>query len=210
MAAEDPFLEGYRHALRMLLSDCTNDPELILNDPPHGQTTLKDYVSSLIRQYPIRPASSTTWTPPAFDDAHNYILTACREHRELIPFGNIKDVSLKANFDGRVTCWDRIDEGDLFGYGTLEIIYTTNVKQLVRVFVLGSIAHTGTAVLLDNNLRVWLYNTPDAVDQQLKGMNCQAALIMEPGDVMTSIKRITFLKEHTETRLIMDQLGDEE
>jgi hypothetical protein len=150
------------------------------------------------------------WTPPAFNDAYNYVLTVSREHRELIPFGNFKDVSLKAIFDGRVTCWDRIDEEDLYGYGTLEIIYTKTAKQLVRVFVLGSIARTGTAVLLDDNLRVWLYNTPDSVDQHLKGMNCQAALIMELGDVMTSIKQITFLKEHTEARLIMDQLDDEE
>ena len=99
---------------------------------------------------------------------------------------------------------------DLLGYGTLNLILSPNVTQNIRIFVLGSIVGTGTAVLLDDQGSVWLYRVPGSVYHYLKGMRVQAALVMQPGEMMTADKEIVFLKEYSQAIVEKDPEEEDE
>lgn len=160
-------------------------------------------MSNLLDRKHIPRELTTSWTPPHFDDAEEYCTSLLKRHDEVIPFGKFNSVPLFADFVGYVTCWDRIDEDDLFGRGTLDLVLGPGVTQNIPVVVLGSILGSGTAILLDHQMRVWLYCTPDSVDCHLEGMKSQAALIMNPGDVMSAETNLTFVKEYAKARVII-------
>ncbi len=77
-------------------------------------------------------------------------------------------------------CWGD-GTTDLTHEGMLELVLAPNVLQLIRVFVLGHIINTGTALLLDEQNNGWFYRTPNSVDGQLCGFSPQAAMVMQRG-----------------------------
>ena len=52
--------------------------------------------------------------------------------------------------------------------GKITIEHSKTVQQHVELVILGCIAGTGTAVLVDNTRRVWLFNAPHTVDHYLR------------------------------------------
>jgi hypothetical protein len=90
-----------------------------------------------------------------------------------------------------VKCWGD-GEYDLAGQGTLNIVLSPHVTQEIQVQVLGTVAGTGTAILLDKDQKVWLYNVPNSVDAHLDGMSVTAAQIIVADDVMTHESAIIF------------------
>jgi hypothetical protein len=164
-------------------------------------------MSNLFDRKPIH-RELTSWTPPPFDDAEDYCASLIKQYDEVVPFGKFNHIPLFADFVGYVICWDRIEEDDLFGRGTLDIALGPTVTQNIPVVVLGSILSSGTAILLDHRMRVWLYHTLNSVDPHLEGMESQAALIMNPGDIMSAETSLTFIEEYTKARVIIHDFED--
>ena len=96
------------------------------------------------------------------------------------------------------------------GQGTLNLVLSPHVTQEIQVQVLGTVAGTGTAILLDKDQNVWLYNVPNSVDGHLDGMLITAAQIMVAGDVMTDESAIIFLKSYPKAYVQLDEIEDEE
>jgi hypothetical protein len=114
---------------------------------------------------------------------------------------------LQLSVSGRVECWD--DDTDSFpGGGNLIISMSEYVKRVIRVVVLGNIAGHGTAVLIDNEQNVWLYNVPESVDKRLKAMACQAAKILVPGDSISEFSKIKMIEEYTKATIEFDLPDD--
>jgi hypothetical protein len=133
----------------------------------------------------------------------------CREGREVINFGSFKDEAIQVLLSGFVECWGD-GENDLCGEGTLEILFAPHVRQTIRVVVLGSILGTGTAVLLDDQFRIWFYHTPNSVDHHLEGMTAQVALVMLPVDGMRIDTEIKFLAEYNNVRVQVKEVESDE
>ena len=90
---------------------------------------------------------------------------------------------MRAN--GRVECWDG-DTDSFRDEGILTISHGKGVREHVVITVLGTIAGTGTGVLLDRSGNVWLYNPANAVDEPIPDMKLeQATIILKTGSHMT-------------------------
>lgn len=156
---------------------------------------LKISTKGSLEEKDTRVSTPTSWTAPSFDEANTFCKKWFKEGTESYFFGRFNNIQLRMVLSTYVICFGSGEE-DLFGEGTLNLVLSPHVTQNIRVFVLGSIVGTGTAVLLDDQGGVWLYHVPDSLDCHLKGMDAQAALVMQPGDVMTADKEIVFFKEY--------------
>jgi len=86
---------------------------------------------------------------------------------------------------GRVECWDA-DTDSFRDEGILTVSYSQGTFEHIRIIVLGSIAGTGTGVMLDTNGNVWFYNPENAVDRYIRETNPrQAAIILKVGSTMS-------------------------
>jgi hypothetical protein len=128
----------------------------------------------------------------------------------MVHFGNLTDTRLLAVLNGNVPCVGD-GENDLFGKGILNLVFSPHVTQKISVHVLGSVAGTGTAILLDKDQNVWLYNVPNAVDRHLTAMSIiSAAQIMNAGDVITDGSAILFLKTYPKAFVELDEVDDDD
>ena len=59
--------------------------------------------------------------------------------------------------------------------------YNKYVTEDIECVALGGIAGYGTGILLDRRREVWLYRTPNAVDEQIPGLDCAACRIVRNG-----------------------------
>jgi hypothetical protein len=141
------------------------------------------------------------WKCPEFDNLQKYYVTLCLERRNLMTFGMLGEEHRTLNADGRVDVY----EGPFQGEGTMIICHGKYVKQHVGVFVLGHIAEKGTAVLVDEEQSVWLYNPPDAVDEYVTGCAGDATLIMKEDDVMWENTDISFIEMYAEVAVVFDE-----
>ena len=91
----------------------------------------------------------------------------------------------------------------------MNLIYSPNVKRQVKVAVLGNIAGTGTAVLLDSAGKIWFYQTPNSVDRHVEGVP-QAALVKFPEDGITINTPIEFDEEYDKVEVIPDDFESED
>jgi hypothetical protein len=80
----------------------------------------------------------------------------CIDHSAHNLSHNSSESPLHLNAIGRVECWDGYCD-PFRGEGIMTIVHSATVKQHIRVVALGCVAGTGTAVLIDETRRVWLF-----------------------------------------------------
>jgi len=152
-----------------------------------GDMTLRmrDFFLAYLHRDPPAPQHPLEWTPPNFTDVYNYCSNLCKEDRSIIPFGTYKGEFMRMRANGRVECWDG-DTDSFRDEGILTISHGKGVREHVVITVLGTIAGTGTGVLLDRSGNVWLYNPANAVDEPIPDMKLeQATIILKTGSHMT-------------------------
>jgi hypothetical protein len=108
------------------------------------------------------------WKPPMYDDAFDYCVQMCRARSEKVPLGVLQGQRVSAVMTGMVECHGD-DTMDLHGTGQLVIKEGSGATTL-DIQVLGSILGTSTALLIDATGRIWIYNTPHAVDLPLPNL----------------------------------------
>jgi hypothetical protein len=128
----------------------------------------------------------------------------------VVRFGNLAKTRLHAVLNGNIPCVGD-GENDLFGKGILNLVFSPHVTQKIPVHVLGSVVGTGTAILLDKDQNVWLYNVPNSVDRHLTAMvMISAAQIMNAGEVLTDSSAILFLKTYAKAFVELDEVSDDD
>lgn len=195
--ATDMFKEGGKNALRTILAACASPSSCGTNSSLGGSefsTQTLDFIHLLMHgKLPPRKIEDW-WAPPSFKSAPDYCFTLCRERREEVPLGKFNDHVIIGAMCGNVVCHGEGDE-DLAEHGVLT--YTKHgIVESIDAFVLGPVAGTGTAILLDKSNNVWLYKTPNAVDRQLAGFEYQAAMILRSGEIAIVDKNIDFVEAY--------------
>lgn len=197
--------------LQELLDECKFPSDYITDgstDALEMPQAMRHFITGLLGQDPIRPPRPDSWTPPPFEEVDRYCYSLCKESRHLIDFGHFNSKNLTLCLLGRVHCWGDADN-DLTGQGVMDLIYTAHVKRRVQVAVLGSILATGTAVLLDSIGNIWFYQTPNSVDNHVKGV-AKAALVKFPKDGITIDTPIEFEEEYNNVEIALRDFGSED
>ena len=146
---------------------------------------MRDFFLAYLHRDPPPPRHPPEWTPPDFVDVHNYCYNLSQEGRSIIPFGRYKGEFMHMRANGRVECWDG-DTDSFRDEGIMTLSNRKNISEQVFITVLGTIAGTGTGVLLDKCGNVWLYNPANAVDEPIPDTKLeQAAIILKTGSHMT-------------------------
>ena len=146
---------------------------------------MRDFFLAYLHRDPPPPHHPSEWTPPKFKDVHDYCYNLCKEDRSIIPFGRYNGEFMKLRANGRVECWDG-DTDSFREEGILTFSHDKGTREHVDVVVLGTIAGTGTGVLLDTSGNVWLYNPANAVDEPILDTKPeQAVVILKTGSHMT-------------------------
>jgi hypothetical protein len=171
---------------------------------------LRDYMSTLSGHKPEERKLPDKWTAPPFEQAREYIYGLQRKRQNAVHFGTLNQKRLRAVLSGHVKCVGD-GEDDLRGKGILNLVFSPHVIRWIPVEVLGSVAATGTAILLDKDQNVWLYNVPNSVDRHLGGMSLiSAAQIMTAGDTITDTSNIVFLESYPKAFVELDEVDDDD
>ena len=165
---------------------------------------MRDYVLAHLGRRPDPPEHLAEWVPPPFGDVYDYCRTLCFEGRAVIPFGKYDNNFMKLFASGRVECWDA-DSDSFRDEGILTVSYSQGTFEHVRVVVLGSIAGTGTGVLLDTDGNVWLYNPEHAVDGFVSGTKPrQTAIILKAGSSMNKTTPWDVVGTFEDAKIVFD------
>lgn len=173
----------------MLSSEHLADSETVKGDMPRN--VLK-FITTLLGKPPIFPEPPLVWLPPKFEDVESYCEKICTEDAYLIDFGMFNDEPVRARLTRYVDCWG---DTEFCGKGRMEIDSGLKIKNIVPVVVLGTLACTGTAILLDPSSQLWLYNVPDSVDRYFEGMKKNLALVKLPPTGMTKCAEVSFVEK---------------
>ena len=92
-----------------------------------------------------------------------------------------------------------------FGKGLLKDQLGQDVVQVFNIVVLGHIVATGTAVLLDDQQRIWFFNVPNCVDPYLHGMNSEAALVTAAGKSVEADSAVRFMEEYAHVSIELNR-----
>jgi hypothetical protein len=182
--------------LQVLLDQCRTPSQVVAN-----QNTVKPNL-------PVAELSSI-WVPPPFNEVATYCHEMCMQNRQVVDFGIFNNKMIRLSTTGRVLCWGDGD-ADLEGQGHIEIKLGSNVTKTIDVMLLGYIVPTGTAVLLDTSSQIWFYNTPNAVDPYLEGMQGRAAWIDFPIEGITKTTEIHILEEYKDVIVELEEFKDED
>jgi hypothetical protein len=80
----------------------------------------------------------------------------------------------------------------------MDVWIAPNVEMRMRMFVLGTIFGTGTAVLVDGDLNVWLWNGQESADYPLKDWDIPLAKVLESGCLLSAGDDLTVLESYQE------------
>ena len=146
---------------------------------------MRDFFLAYLHRDPPPSHHPPEWIPPDFADVHGYCYNLSREGRSIIPFGRYKGEFMELRANGRVECWDG-DTDSFHDEGIMTFSHGKGISEQVIITVLGTIAGTGTGVLLDQRGNVWLYSPANAVDEPISDMKPeQAVIILKTGSQMT-------------------------
>ena len=140
----------------------------------------RNLIHTLLHDRPYAAEPPVTWSPPPFLKIDQYCRDLVENQSEVIILGYLDGQKIELLLAGFVECWDEDD--DLTGRTLLKLKREDKVTE-VLMKVLGHVYATGTAVLLDEQGNVWLYQTPNATAPQLRGFHHTAAIILKAGDV---------------------------
>jgi hypothetical protein len=83
--------------------------------------------------------------------------------------------------------------------------------ESIKVFVLGAVVGTGTAVLLDDQSGLWIYNPPNSVDAWWKGFPGQyVALIASDSAVFGENHYLRVIRSYNHGEIILIDISDED
>lgn len=126
------------------------------------------------------------WSRPIFDMALDYIRKCLARREEIVVLGTLDGNQLEIIIDGYVLCTG-MGRTDLRGQGIMSIMRGNETTEL-GIKVLGSISGFGTAVLIDENDDVWLYNAPDTLYASLSQFSQKAVMVLKKGKPEVFIK----------------------
>ena len=210
--AEETISETVNNRVDEILNDILVRFRFVSTHRTHGHRVpdmspeLYAHIDSLVSWPPVE---FKKWECPAFDDLYHYYTTLCDEYRNVIPFGTFFKESLTLNADGQVEVYSW-DKDSFQGQGTMIVSHGEYVKQDVRMFVLGHLSHTGTAVLVDTEQNVWFYNAPDAVDEYICGNAGSAMMVMKGGEFMSKDTPIFFIENHQGVTVQFDKVESDD
>ena len=181
---------GFKRALQFVWDNCiassssSTDDHLVARElSPNG----RNLIHTLLYERPYAAEPPLTWSPPPFLKVDQYCRDLVENQSEIIILGHLDGQKIKLVLVGFVECWDEDD--DLTGRTLLKLKREDMVTE-VLMKVLGHVYATGTAVLLDEQGNVWLYQTPNATAPQLRGFHHTAAIILKAGDVAAIEKEL--------------------
>lgn len=177
------FMNGYRYAMKSLLGQCNyhcqRNPEFYV-DGPRLSPSMRDVISLLATGEPEQPTVPTTWVPPTFDTADDVVYDLCKKLEHIVPLGFLNGEFLEISLQGYVLC-QGVGENDIHDLCSLTLRKNGTEKKII-CYTLGTVAATGTAVLLDKEGNVWLYNPPNPIDKCLPNFPEQAVIALHKGE----------------------------
>lgn len=173
------------------------------------------YLQSILsRQVTGKPLSkeptSDFWQAPQYEAAETYVHNACKAWKEWFWIGSWVDKPIFGAACGYVECHETIDNmsGDLdvTGYGNMEWD-----GGRVEFFVLGAVEGSGTAILLDKQGNLWIYNHPDTIDPPHECFReVKAAIILPAGESAVKNKQIVLSNVVENVKVTFSRANDEE
>lgn len=141
---------------------------------------MENAISRPIIRESLRVSIRRDWSPPVFDMAFDYIRKCLARREELVLLGTLNGNRLEITIRGFVPCIG-MGRTELKGQGIMSITRDDEKTELV-IKVLGSISGFGTAVLIDENGDIWLYNPPDSLCPPLPDFPQKAVMILKKGE----------------------------
>jgi hypothetical protein len=132
----------------------------------------RNYISRFL---PIEPPQNPDpFYPPKFHEAADWCLEARKTAKTPIPLGKVNDHQIHLVPSGKVQTATK----DFSGFGCLTVVGRSGFEINRQVYVLGSLAGTSTAVLLDEGWDLWfLRQIGDAVDPALAELEKPLSLV---------------------------------
>jgi hypothetical protein len=87
---------------------------------------------------------------------------------------------------------------------TIDIHLSDNVSKKLRCFIIGTIAHTETAVWVDTESNVWLWNVPNPTTFWLKAVKHTLVMVMKSGDVLRPDDELEFFEKYDDVKAVWD------
>lgn len=141
------------------------------------------------------------WGPPPRDALEDYSDLREDTRTVLNQFGRFNGDDLVIDLSGYVEVVDPLDfmgVSNRSGWMNMDIRIAPNVKMQMRMFVLGTIFGTGTAVLVDDDLNVWLWNSQDTSDYPLKDWDIPLAKVLKSGCLLSAGDDLKVLESYQE------------
>ena len=120
------------------------------------------------------------WIPPTFDTAFTYIRKCVARKEEIVLLCRWNGDRLEIWLTGYVLSTE-MGGRKLRGEGNMRITKDGQATKLV-IRVLGSVFGFGTAVLIDENDDIWLYNPPNTFHPPLPGFPQKAVMVLKKGE----------------------------
>jgi hypothetical protein len=182
---------------RFISTVCPPSKTPLILDQDDLPPALRDILSIRLYNKPLEKIPVNPWVPPAFEDVADYLFEARKQWKDRVHLGLFEDKDLIGTLDGMA-----LPNVELYGYGTLE---STDMK--VEVYVLGTAGRDGTAVLLDEQGRVWLYNHDGETDRQMD-IGCAAAILLDKGQIAKKGIPINLTHKLQKATFVMDRDDD--
>ena len=189
--------DSFKRALEPVLRSKTPPPSIVAYELDCGELTpaSQALIHTPLHGKSVKYEAPIYWSPPAFDAVEDYCEELCDSRQNIIPLGTMDGIEIQGNFCSRVVCWGD-ERDDLGGSGVLKFVEDAREVEM-EVQVLGSVAGTGTALLLDEAGNVWCYKTPNAADRQFPLLKHPAAILLKSGDVAGVSQSLKFEKTVT-------------
>jgi hypothetical protein len=173
---------GAKNLARLLKNRC-NDASLRANRYIGGEylhPNVRDILDTVLGDDVKTPSQiAATWTPPQFADVRQYIRDSYDTENEGYYLGSFNGIKLRGFMTGGLECQGSACN-NFSGPGAI-VIKHTGVTEEIPAVVLGSIAGTGTALIIDCDRNVYIYSPANAVDRPLPGTGSKLFLISERG-----------------------------
>jgi hypothetical protein len=199
-------LERERSLIRQILNVRMSPSQIRSNNLVDGNNklpaTLKSYLYARIGEAPPEDGVvQDPWGPPALDALEDYSDAREEAGTELNQFGRFNGEDLVVDLSGYVEVVDPLDFMGLSnrrGWMTMDIRIAPNVRTQMRMFVMGTVFGTGTAVLVDGDLNVWLWNSEDTSNYPLKDWDIPLAKVLKSGCLLSARDDLAVLESYQE------------
>jgi hypothetical protein len=123
------------------------------------------------------------WEPPEFATIRQYIRDDWGTNVRGYELGDFNGISIRGVMSGGVEC-EGPPSNNLCGPGAIIIEHPKSTKEFISAIVVGRVAGTGTAIILDSDRDVYLFSPPTAIDPPLAGTTNGLVLISRRGNVL--------------------------